>query len=152
MCLDPKSPVSLKSLAQRAMQYLSDSVKISHFSPARRIPNIQVSVKGTKKKKKKIQNGDKPDPASYRPISLTCVLCKVLEHIMASNLSKHVSDQNILFGIKHWFREKRSCETQLTMLVDEPLNMQMGKQTALILLDFFKAVAHIITVSGAILN
>ena len=39
-----------------------------------------------------------------------------------------------------------SCETQLIMLVDElAKNMQMGKQTDLILLDFSKAfdkVAH----------
>ena len=46
----------------------------------------------------------------------------------------------------HGFREKRSCETQLVMLVDEiSKSMQMGKQTDLILLDFSKAfdkVAH----------
>ena len=43
-------------------------------------------------------------------------------------------------------RRKRSCETQLVMLVDEIAeNMQTGKQIDLILLDFSKAfdkVAH----------
>ena len=65
---------------------------------------------------------------------------------MASNLSKHFSDQNIQFELHHGFREKRSCETQLIILVDElSKSMQMGKQTDLILLDFSKAfdkVAH----------
>ena len=92
------------------------------------------------------KKGDKSDPANYRPISLTCVLCKVLEHIVASNLTKHLANSNILFELQHGFREKRSCETQLEMLVDElSKNMQMGKQTDLILLDFSKAfdkVAH----------
>ena len=48
--------------------------------------------------------------------------------------------------MQHGFREKRSCEMQLIMLIDElAKNMQMGKQTDLILLDFSKAfdkVAH----------
>ena len=80
------------------------------------------------------------------PISLTCVLCKVLEHIFASSVAKHFTELDILYDLQHGFREKRSCETQLIMLVDElSKNMQMGKQTDLILLDFSKAfdkVAH----------
>ena len=92
------------------------------------------------------KKGDRSDPANYRPISLTCVLCKVMEHIVASNLTKHLANSNILFELQHGFREKRSCETQLIILVDEiSKNMQMGQQTDLILLDFSKAfdrVAH----------
>ena len=92
------------------------------------------------------KKGDKSDPANYRPISLTCVLCKVLEHIVASSISRHFTEQNILFDLQHGFREKRSCETQLIMLVDKlAKNMQAKKQTDLILLDFSKAfdkVAH----------
>ena len=80
--------------------------------------------------------GDKSDSANYRPISLKCVLCRVLEHIVAFNLTKHVANSNILFELQHGFGEKRSCETQLVMLVDEiAKNMQTGKQTDLILLD-----------------
>ena len=36
------------------------------------------------------KKGDKSDPANYRPISLICVLCKVLEHIVASNLTTDI--------------------------------------------------------------
>ena len=70
----------------------------------------------------------------------------MLEHIVASNLTKHLANSNILFELQYGFREKRSCETQLVMLVDEiSKSMQMGKQTDLILLDFsktFDKVAH----------
>ena len=34
------------------------------------------------------KKGDKSDPANYRPISLTCILCKVMEHIITSIKSK----------------------------------------------------------------
>ena len=92
------------------------------------------------------KKGEKSDPSNYRPISLTCVLCKVLEHIVASSVAKHFTELDILYDLQHGFREKRSCESQLIMLVDElAKNMQMGKQTDLILLDFSKAfykVAH----------
>ena len=92
------------------------------------------------------KKGDKSEPSNYRPIFLTCLLCKVLEHTVASSLSRHFTDLNILYELQHRFRERRSCETQLIMLVDElSKNMQMGKQTDLILLDFSKAfdkVAH----------
>ena len=30
------------------------------------------------------------DPANYRPISLTCIICKVMEQIMVSNPWKHI--------------------------------------------------------------
>ena len=45
-----------------------------------------------------------------------------------------------LYDLQHGFREKRSCETQLTMLVEDlARNGSKGKQTDLILLDFSKA-------------
>ena len=92
------------------------------------------------------KKGDKSDPSNYRPISLTCVLCKILEHIVASSLVKHFTELDIFYEMQHGFREKRSFEMQLIMLIDKlAKNMQMGKQTDLILLDFSKAfdkVAH----------
>lgn len=92
------------------------------------------------------KKGERSAPANYRPISLTCILCKTMEHIIASNLVKYFTANHILYDLQHGFREKRSCETQLVMLVDElARNIQQGKQTDLILLDFSKAfdkVAH----------
>jgi hypothetical protein len=86
------------------------------------------------------KKGDTSDPANYRPISLTCILCKLLEHIIASSLSTHLSKHNILYELQHGFRERRSCETQLIELVDEiSKNLSSGKQTDLVLLDFSKA-------------
>ena len=87
-----------------------------------------------------LQKGDKSSAASYRPISLTCILCKVLEHLMASHLVKHLDKHDLLYDLQHGFREKRSCETELTMLFEDlAKNTSAGKQTDLILLDFSKA-------------
>ena len=35
------------------------------------------------------KKGDKGNPAKYQPVSLTCILCKTMEHIVASSLTKH---------------------------------------------------------------
>ena len=84
--------------------------------------------------------GDKRDLANYRPISLTCISCKVKEHIVASNLSQHLNRNNVLYGLQHGFREKRSCETQLIELVEElSRKLSNGHQVDLGLLDFNKA-------------
>ena len=70
----------------------------------------------------------------------------MLEHIVAPNLTKYLANFDILFELQRGFGEKSSCETQSVMLVDEiAKNMQMEKQTGLILLNFseaFDKVAH----------
>ena len=86
------------------------------------------------------KKGDKSLASNYRPISLTCILCKVLEHILASNIVRHLDGQGLMYDLQHGFREKRLCETQLIMLVEDlARNAGLGKQTDLILLDFSKA-------------
>ena len=86
------------------------------------------------------KKGDKSLAENYRPISLTCILCKVLEHILASNIIRHLDGQGILYDLQHGFREKRSCETQLIMLIEDlARSASLGKQTNIILLDFSKA-------------
>ena len=63
-----------------------------------------------------------------------------MEHIVASTLTKHFNQNDILYDLQHGFRERRSCETQLIQLVEDlARNMTSGKQTDLILLDFSKA-------------
>ena len=65
------------------------------------------------------KKGKRYNHANYRPISLTCILCKTLEQIVASSITKHLSKLNIFDELQHGFREKRSCESQLLMLVDD---------------------------------
>ena len=62
---------------------------------------------------------DKTNPSNYRPVSSTCFSCKLLEHIICSNLNKHLKRNNILYPLQHGFRDKRSCETQLIEFVHD---------------------------------
>ena len=60
-----------------------------------------------------IMNGPISDPANYRPISLACLCCKVMEHIVLSHVAKHISANNIQQDFQHGFCEKLSSVTQL---------------------------------------
>ena len=56
---------------------------------------------------------------NYRPISLTSIPCKILEHIVHSNVMNHLDDNGILSDAQHGFRKSRSCETQLITLIND---------------------------------
>ena len=86
------------------------------------------------------KKGDKHNPANYRPVSLTSICCKVLEHIVAKALLCHLESNKILIENQNGFRHSRSCETQLLMFVDELLrSMSKGKQIDAVIMDFSKA-------------
>ena len=76
-----------------------------------------------------------------RPVSLTSLACKVLEHIVHSSVMRHFDKNQILTDKQHGFRaRRRSCETQLISTIQEIANNITGKgQTDVILLDFAKA-------------
>ena len=58
------------------------------------------------------KKGEKYDATNYRPVSLTCICCKTLEHIFVSNINKHLALDSILADCQHDFGSQRSCETQ----------------------------------------
>ena len=53
------------------------------------------------------KKGEKYDAANYRPVSLTCICCKTLEHILVSNINKHLALDSILADCQHGFRSQR---------------------------------------------
>jgi hypothetical protein len=86
------------------------------------------------------KKGEQYDPANYRPVSLTSVVCKLLEHIIVSGVMKHFEDHKILTDCQYGFRKGRSCETQLLEFIEElTTNLENGKQTDVLVMDFSKA-------------
>ena len=57
------------------------------------------------------KSGSRTLPNNYRPISLTSIPCKMLEHIVLSNLLSIIDEK--LYNRQHGFRKGLSCETQL---------------------------------------
>jgi hypothetical protein len=86
------------------------------------------------------KKGEKHMASNYRPVSLTSIACKLLEHIVHSSIMDHFDRHQVLCDEQHGFRVKQSCESQLLITIDDiARNMEEGDQTDIILLDFAKA-------------
>ena len=86
------------------------------------------------------KKGNKSLPENYRPISLTSLTCKILEHVVFSSVMSHLEKYNVLDDAQHGFRKKRSTISQLVITVNDfASTLRDQKQTDAILLDFSKA-------------
>ena len=52
------------------------------------------------------KKSDKSLACNYCPVSLTCVSCKLLEHIVCSDITVHLDEYNLLSDRQHAFRKK----------------------------------------------
>ena len=86
------------------------------------------------------KKGAKDQPENYRPISLTSICSKVLEHIVYSSISRYLDENNILTPRQHGFRPGHSCESQLILAVDDwAKSLDTGHRTDIAIFDFSKA-------------
>ena len=84
--------------------------------------------------------GSKYDVGSYRPISLTSTISKVMESIIYFNIVNHCNKFNMINTEQHGFRDKRStCTNLLELLKDLTNNIDVGNAVDIITIDFAKA-------------
>ena len=86
------------------------------------------------------KSGDTEDIANYRPISLLPILSKVLEKIIAHQLTEFLEKNNLISESQHGFRPNLSTETALLKISDKIYrNIDEKKISLLLLLDLSKA-------------
>ena len=92
------------------------------------------------------KKGDKANPKNYCPISLTSVVCKSMEHVIVSQIMKHLQEHNILSDGQFGFRSQHSCESQLFVTLHDITKAVDNKQQVdTAILDFskvFDKVSH----------
>ena len=88
------------------------------------------------------------NPVKIKPYQNPIEPCKTQEHILVSNINKHLALDSILADCQRGFRNQRSCKTQLVQFVHNIINNLDGavnhghKQTDLIIMDFAKALTR----------
>ena len=73
------------------------------------------------------KKGSKLQVVNYHPVSLTCVTCKLYEHIICKHILAYLEDHTILTDLQHGFRSGRSCETQFVTTFQDLAQMHNKK-------------------------
>jgi hypothetical protein len=86
------------------------------------------------------KGGDRSVVKNYRPVSLTSVICKQMEHVIASYIRQVWEDRDWLYEGQHDFRPGYSCESQI-ITVFQNISDSLDEATRLdaIMIDFSKA-------------
>jgi len=86
------------------------------------------------------KKGSRLDPGNYRPISLTSIVCKVMEKIIRNTMINHLVEHRLISTNQHGFVNKKACVTNLLESIDlisKALSDKVSMDVAFI--DFSKA-------------
>ena len=59
------------------------------------------------------KKGSSADPSNYRPISLTCSCCKIMESLIVVDLNNFLFENNLISKHQHGFLKRHSTSTNL---------------------------------------
>ena len=86
------------------------------------------------------KKGSRAEASNYRPVSLTCILCKCMEKIVREKVMNHLLDNNLITKEQHGFVPGKSCTTQLLEVLDEWTEiLDDGGSIDAVYMDFQKA-------------
>ncbi len=131
---DDVHPAILRVLAHFIDQPLTDLVNLSQRTAS--IPDDWRSATVCPIFKK----GDREDAGNYRPVSLTSIVCKIMESILKTSMMNHLIQTAAISDAQHGFVPRRPCLPDL--LLTEQWVMELiddGETVDMVLLDFAKA-------------
>lgn len=86
------------------------------------------------------KKGSKADPGNYRPISLTSIICKIMESIVKDRVVEHLERHYLINSSQHGFMKRKSCLTNLLEFFETVTKeFDKGSPFDIIYLDLAKA-------------
>ena len=86
------------------------------------------------------KKGPKNKTSSYRPVSLTSQVCKIMKSILKDNIINHLEQNGLIRDSQHGFRAGRSCLTNLLYFMEiVTKQVDKGIPVDVVYLDFSKA-------------
>ena len=94
----------------------------------------------------KFKSGSPSLPSNYRPIALTCTCCKILETIIAEELTDFLMSHNLITKSQHGFLKRHSTSTNLIESLNSwTLSLSNHKSVTVAYVDFqraFDSISH----------
>ena len=88
----------------------------------------------------KFKSGSPSLPSNYRPIALTCTCCKILETIIAEELTDFLMSHNLITKSQHGFLKRHSTSTNLIESLNSwTLSLSNHKSVTVAYVDFQRA-------------
>ena len=86
------------------------------------------------------KKGSRNKPENYRPVSLTSVICKLLETLIRDHMVEFLVKHDLINTSQHGFLKERSCLTNLLCFFEEITKwVDDGSPVDVVYLDFQKA-------------
>jgi len=91
------------------------------------------------------KSGDRADVGNYRPIALTCVMCKLMESIIKDQLLQYLLNSNLINKDQHAFIKKHSTAGNLLECTNDwGLKLNLKRCVDVIYIDYKKAFDSIV--------
>ena len=65
------------------------------------------------------KRGPKQEVSNYRPISLTSIICKIMETKIRAKIMNYLESNKLFTCHQHGFRKGKLCVTQLLEVLDD---------------------------------
>ena len=86
------------------------------------------------------KKGQKDLPDNYRPVSITSIICKLMESIVRDKIVEHMTYNNLFSKKQHGFVPKKNCMTNLLICIEMWTQLlEDGEAVDVIYTDFSKA-------------
>ena len=86
------------------------------------------------------KKGKKDLPENYRPVSITSIVCKLMESIVRDKVVEHMEKNDLFSEKQHGFVPRRNCMTNLLMCIEKWTEiLEQGDAVDVIYTDFSKA-------------
>ena len=129
-------------LSARVLKEMSDVIAMSVYILFKNslqtgtIPKIWQTANITAIYKK----GDKKFAGNYRPVNLTCIMCKLLEKIIRESMVNHMKKYNLFSDKQYGFISGRSTVLQLLAVLESwTQSLDVGNDIDVAYCDYMKA-------------